>query len=267
MRGSPIPTIAVVALLVLAGCTGAPPTGENETREPPDVSPDKFPEASEINPSVFETHATVMGNTSFTLAGQRNRTDRNPDFMDANFSYRNSTATILFDTNDSQFLKRTPGGALYSDGERRYRYSDEADQAKNQSPTSFRSVFNTSGEHYLWKGLLTANDPPATDGIAINATYEREGAEWFNGTAVMRYEATGADALPERIDDGLYANFSATLLLDEDGVIRHYHYTFEKPSRDAPQTKIWDERSYTITDIGTTDVEKPDWLTEFLESE
>jgi len=267
MRRSLIPTIAVIALLVLAGCTGAPPTGENETRAPPDVSPDEFPDAAEINPSVFEQHATVMGNTSFTLAIQQNRTDRNPDVMDSNFTYYNRTTTTLFDTNDSQFLQHTPGGEVYSNGAQKYRHSEVNNWTKNQSPTFSTSVFNTSGERYLWEGLLAANEPVMST-IAINATYERNGAEWFNGTAVMRYEATGVDALPERVrESGMYANFSATLLLDEDGVIRRYHYTFQKSSVDHSQSRLRAERSYTITDIGTTDVEKPDWVTEFQESE
>lgn len=266
MRASPLSVIAVVALLVLAGCAGAPNASENQTSPdtPPDVSPDEFPSASEITPSVFATHATEMGNTSFTLATQRNRTDRNP-VLDANFSYYNSSRTALFDTNDSQFLERMPGGELYSDGESQYMYSRVNNWTENQGPIHPTSPYNRSGENYLWSGILTANTPPETDTIAINATYERKDAEWFHGTAVMRYEATGVEALPEW-GSGTYQNFSATLLLDENGVIRHYHYTFERPPADYLR-RLRVERSYTITDIGTTSVEKPDWVAELQEDE
>jgi len=93
-------------------------------------------------------------------------------------------------------------------------------------------IFNESSEQYLWNGLFSKD--PGYDFGAINATYEREGVEMFQGKAVMRYEATGADALTSRWAGGpnaswSYKNFSAAILLDEDGVIRHYEYTFVKP--------------------------------------
>lgn len=85
MRASPLSVIAVVALLVLSGCVGLPNAGENQP--PPDVSPDEFPNASEIDQSVFDTHATEMGNTSFTLTFEQNRTDRNPSVLEDDFSH------------------------------------------------------------------------------------------------------------------------------------------------------------------------------------
>ncbi|ESP89723.1 hypothetical protein K933_02011 [Candidatus Halobonum tyrrellensis G22] len=95
---------------------------------------------------------------------------------------------------------------------------------------------------------------------AIDATYQREGVETYQGVPVMRYEATGVDALPNWAGGGnpssYFEEFSATLLLDEDGVIRHYEYEF-----------IWADyhtrrmtETYTLSDVGSTTVQKPDWV-------
>ena len=269
MRASPLSVIAVVALLVLSGCVGLPNAGEN--RPPPDVSPDEFPNASEIDQSVFDTHATELGNTSFTLTVEQNRTDRNPSVLEDNFSHMNDTSRILVEPDASQYLVHgnssfagfSGSGTTYSDGSTEYVLSRENDwtDVRELHPTS---VFNESGEYYLWNGWFNNNDSgPGYDFAAINATYERGGVEWFQGVPVMRYEATGVDALPDRWAGSenaswSYENFSATLLLDENGVIRHYEYTFEKPPEH--RTRLRFSRAYTLSDVGSTDVEKPDWV-------
>ncbi|ADB60190.1 hypothetical protein Htur_1300 [Haloterrigena turkmenica DSM 5511] len=265
MRASPLSVIAVVALLVLSGCVGLPNAGENQP--PPDVSPDEFPNASEIDQSVFDTHATEMGNTSFTLTFEQNRTDRNPSVLEDDFSHMNDTSRTLVEPDASQYLEHTTGyfsgnGSTYSNGSTEYVLSRENDwtEVRKLSPVS---MFNESGEYYLWRGVFNNDSDLGYDFAAIDATYEREGVEWFQGVPVMRYEATGVDALPDRWAGGENASsnfeeFSATLLLDEDGVIRHYEYTFEKPPEHRSRLRF--SRAYTLSDVGSTDVEKPDWV-------
>lgn len=271
MRTSPLSVIAVVALLVLAGCAGAPNAGENQSspETPPDVSPNEFPNASEIGPSVFDTHATEMGNTSFTYTFEGNRTDRNPSFLEDDFSHINLTSRTLVEPDASQYLEHSTSsfggnsgnGTTYSNGSTEYVLSRENDWTERKlSPVS---MFNESSEYYLWNGLFNNDNDPGHDFGAINATYEREGVEWFQNVPVMRYEATGVDALSDRWAGGEngspnFEEFSATLLLDENGVIRHYKYTFVKPSE--RRTRLRFSRTYTLSDVGSTDVEKPDWV-------
>jgi hypothetical protein len=53
-----------------------------------------------------------------------------------------------------------------------------------------------------------------------------------------------------------YENFSATLLLDENGVIRYYEYEFvwaDYHTRRLTET-------YALSDVGSTDVQRPDWV-------
>jgi hypothetical protein len=49
-----------------------------------------------------------------------------------------------------------------------------------------------------------------------------------------------------------------TLLLDTDGVIRSYQYTFVKPPERSNRVRF--SRTYSLSDVGSTDVEKPDWV-------
>jgi len=262
MRAPPLSTAAVVALLVLAGCVGSP--GTSGTEPSPDVSPEEFPNASAIDQSVFERHATAMGTTSFTLVTVKNRTDRVLRQSETNFTHMNGTARILAEPDASQYLVHSSGyfsgnGSTYSNGSAAYVLSRENDWTAVRNLTH-RSVFNESSEWYLWRGVFDNRTGTQLDYAAIDATYERKGVETVRGVPVMRYEATGVDALEDSWAGGenassWFEDFSAVLLLDENGVIRYYEYEF-----------VWTEyntrrmtKSYALSDVGSTDVEQPDW--------
>ena len=262
MRASPLSAVAVVALLVLAGCSGLPGAGGGDPS--PDVSPDEFPNASAIDQSVFERHAAAMGDTNFTLATVRNRTDRVLRSSEDDFRHMNDTGRMLAEPGDSQYLLHTTGyfsgnGSTYSNGSAAFVFSRENDwtEVRDLSPVS---VFNESSDRYLWSGLFDNDTGPGHDFAAIDATYEREGVETFQGVPVMRYEATGVDALADSwaADENAsswYEEFSATVLVDRNGVIRHYEYEFVWADYNTRRVT----QSYTLSDVGSTDVEKPDW--------
>ncbi|WP_235853476.1 DUF7537 family lipoprotein [Halosimplex salinum] len=261
MRASLLSTVAVVALLVLAGCSGLPVTGENEPT--PDASPSDFPNASAINHTVFDTHAAAMGNASFNLTTEMVQKDGAPWSDERNFTYWNDTTQYLAEPGDSQYILHRSGsyeafnGTRYSNGSTVYALSPEGNVTVK--PVFITSVLNESGENYLWRGGLLGDDH---DSGAINATYERKGVEMFQGVPVMRYEANDTDALngkwaPRENASWAYQNFSATLLLDGDGIVRHYQYTFVRTPELIDNVRY--SRTYTLSDVGNTDVEKPDW--------
>ncbi|MFT4932153.1 MAG: hypothetical protein ACI91T_002042 [Natronomonas sp.] len=267
MRTSPLSAIAVVALLVFAGCTGLPGTGENQPS--PDASPADFPKASAINGSVFDTHTTALANTSFTLTIERTRKESDPT-ADNNFTYKNTTSRFLVEPGASQYLVHTtgvgdwlgPNRSTYSNGRTVYMLSWESNQTK-MLDVGFVPVFNESGDQYLWRGFFDNDSGNWFEHAAIDATFQRKGIETFQGVPVMRYEATGIDALSDSslVDENAsrrYEEFSATLLLDEDGVIRYYEYEFILPVFDYRPRRI--AVAYTLSDVGSTDVEKPDWV-------
>ncbi|ELZ22513.1 hypothetical protein C475_18413 [Halosimplex carlsbadense 2-9-1] len=214
---------------------------------------------------MFDTHAAAMGNTSFTLTTEMVQKDRVPWNDEKNFSYKNETAQYLAEPSDSQYLVHTTGyfsvnGSTYSNGSTVYVLAQENNETTvTVQPVFITSVLNESGENYLWRGGLLGDE---YDSGAINATYERKGIEMFQGVPVMRYEATGPDALtggwaPSENASWNYETFSATLLLDEDGIVRHYQYKFVRPPELLDNVRY--SRTYTLSDVGTTNVEKPDW--------
>lgn len=258
MRTSLLSVIALASLLILAGCAGLPSTGEDRP------SPDAFPSASEINSPVLDRHATELTNTSFTLETETTRKKRLPNYREENFTYMNSSFQFLVEPGASQYLARGDGyyfgnGTVYSDGAQGYA------RAANDSRTSVTEgpglpVFNESSDQYLW-GTWFSNESGNLAVPASDATYQREGIETFQGVPVMRYEATGVDALPDWFGgddvDSYFEEFSATLLLDENGVIRYYEYEF-----------VWTDyhtrrhvETHTVSDVGNTTVQKPDWVT------
>lgn len=266
MRASGWSVIGVVALLVLAGCAGSPSAPEGDSS--PDVAPSKFPDSSAINQSVFDRHATALANTSFTMEVKQSQKQITPH-RDGNFTYHNSTTQYLVEPAASQYLLHVTGwtisglggpesDAIYSNGRTAHvlvRENNESTVRPFEYP-----IFNESSELYLWHGWFDEDRGDRYPFTAINATYERKGVETFQGVPVMRYEATGVDALSDSIGDGnassVFENFSATLLIDANGVIRHYHYEFVYVDYHTPRVA----QSYTISDVGSTDVEKPDWV-------
>jgi hypothetical protein len=264
MRAPPLSVIALVALLVLAGCSGNPGTGGNESS--PNASSPDFPNASAIDQSVFDTHETALANTSFTLTLERIRKDR-AIVRERNFTYKNLSGRFLIEPGASQYLGHTngyfsPNSTTYSNGSTAYvLVGDNRTSVRKLTPGS---VFNESSDQYLWGRWFNNGSIDPFAHAAIAATFQREGAETFKGVPVMRYEATGVEALSDSWAAnasmrGEYEEFSATVLLDEDGVIRHYEYEF-----------VWDEtpinkrqrmmETFTLSDVGSTDVEKPDRL-------
>jgi hypothetical protein len=93
------------------------------------------------------------------------------------------------------------------------------------------------------------------------------GTEQFDGVTVDRYEysdptvwrnygagAWGAD------EDVTVTDFTVVVLVDKDGLARSTEWTVSGETDDGePVSATW---SYTLTDVGSTSVEDPDWLAE-----
>ncbi|MFC7203641.1 hypothetical protein ACFQJC_08950 [Haloferax namakaokahaiae] len=214
---------------------------------------------------MFDRHTTEMANTNFTLAAERTRKERAPARSENNFTYMNETARFLVEPSDSQYLVHTDGyfsgnSTIYSNGSTEYvLLPDNRTMVRKLTP---ESVFNESSDKYLWRGWFN-NDSGSLRVLAfvsIDATYQREGVETYRGVPVMRYEVTGVDALPGWAGGGApnsyFEEFSATLLIDENGVIRHFEYEFvwiDYHTRKMTET-------YTLSEVGSTSVQKPGWV-------
>ncbi|MUV49955.1 hypothetical protein [Haloarcula sp. CBA1122] len=101
-------------------------------------------------------------------------------------------------------------------------------------------------------------------GSDINWTYA--GTETVDGDSVSRFEATGSDVTGFAADDAVSTNVSAngttdsasaTVLVDDDGVVRSFQYRVTTERDGQPVTVTL---SLSVSKVDDTIVAEPDWL-------
>jgi len=101
----------------------------------------------------------------------------------------------------------------------------------------------------------------ADDGLAF------AGTETFDGVTVERYELSATDealiragsiAAQDQPGALQVTNFEYVVLVDEDGLSRHESWTFS--GRTADESEVSGSWEYSLTGVGSTTVDDPDWL-------
>ena len=268
----------VVLLTASAGCTGllgseAGPGGSDTavTTTPADAN-GPAPGTSGFDAAAIERgHFEALSNSSFTTA----------------LSFQLST--IRDGENRSVFINRTVAVDRESD---RSLATGELVQASGDAlvtttytadgTTAERRVLTRSGETMSdyrsatppYDGQVQpVNESSVIDrsllqslGADINWTYA--GTETVDGDSVSRFEATGSDVTGFAADDAVSTNVSAdgttdaasaTVLVDEDGVVRSFQYrvTTERDGRPVTVTL-----SVSVSKVDDTTVAEPDWLSD-----
>ncbi len=93
------------------------------------------------------------------------------------------------------------------------------------------------------------------------ADFEVVGAETYDGVTVTRYELTHepswiASQSPD--EEFTWTTFTYTVLVDQDGLIRLESWGGEGVDDDGVDHTM--EFSYSLTNIGATSVEEPEWI-------
>jgi len=268
----------VVLLTASAGCTGllgseAGPGGSDTavTTTPADAN-GPAPGTSGFDAAAIERgHFEALSNSSFTTA----------------LSFQLST--VRDGENRSVFINRTVAVDRESD---RSLATGELVQASGDAlvtttytadgTTAERRVLTRSGETMSdyrsatppYDGQVQpVNESSVIDrsllqslGADINWTYA--GTETVDGDSVSRFEATGSDVTGFAADDAVSTNVSAdgttdaasaTVLVDEDGVVRSFQYrvTTERDGRPVTVTL-----SVSVSKVDDTTVAEPDWLSD-----
>lgn len=87
------------------------------------------------------------------------------------------------------------------------------------------------------------------------------GVEQYDGVTVRRYTYQGTDPWlgATRGDEEFRAeSWTFTMLVDRDGIARYQSYHVD--GVDADGNDVWVEWEYTVTGVGSTTVDDPDWL-------
>lgn len=113
-------------------------------------------------------------------------------------------------------------------------------------------------------GEFTPDDTLFSPTLHVSETdlsgYTRVGTETFDGVEVTRYEASQlTDWYGNGYDDEVeWTEFTYVVLVDGDGLVRSEGWTATGVDSEDVAHSI--EYSYSLTDIGSTDIAEPDWL-------
>lgn len=238
-------TVAVVALLVLAGCFGGasptptptptdgdngginPSTGTNEGA--PDLAPPGIPGGTLENvTALLSAHESALVDRGFVAeARSADRTFR--------YAVASTGGTRLIDASDGTTAIWTNGSASVA----RLPNDDGAQYARpSESTLSDGGMTRVS----RLRALLTAG------------RYDRTGTTDCGETTCVVLTA-------ERSTSERYRNFSVTVHVEESGVIRSLDAEYV-----LAENGVETDYAFSVRQVGNVTVERPDWVAEGLDS-
>ncbi|WP_435335872.1 DUF7537 family lipoprotein [Haloarchaeobius sp. TZWWS8] len=288
----PTLSLLLVAVVVLAGCTGgAAPNdsvGETQLTDSGEPTTDTAATGSAGPQATSTSGDSSAGTQSHPLASKRLSSTHPTSLQNAqNFTLEYAmdltqetsmeTQTIQFDwtvradlSTGAQSMEGTLAGDAFTGGD-----SDSPIEiglyVSPDGTATQRSVIGdtvdiqqVSADDVDVSTYLTAmNATAALDADAANFTYE--GPTTVDGETLYVYSVSDLEQLylpteqadTEAFDDSSVTRFELRLLVDESGTVREMQYDLEVTEDDSVMTLQF-ELSYS--DIGTTEVEEPDWL-------
>lgn len=248
MKGRVLPTVLVVLIVLLAGCAG----GGNG-----DVASGETPEDSSNNGG----DVTLVENRTAALMDAGSYTSTWEMAFDSDGERAGATTythAVDYENERSNFGMRMGGEeevttdheTFYADGTLYTRYGSGED-ATYQVATGEFAPGNT----------LFSVESSFASGADLEA-FEAAGSETYDGVTVTRYERTDDPSwVTNQATDGefTWTSFDYVVLVDEDGLVRYESWGGDGVDADGvEQTMTF---SYSLTGVGSTTVEDPDWLT------
>ncbi|PSQ46172.1 hypothetical protein BRD15_09790 [Halobacteriales archaeon SW_6_65_15] len=268
-------SLALAALLVLAGCIGGGP--------PPSEAAETTGETTELAGTTDVTTGQAQQTTATggleTTAGIENATLPEKDVFEAYGVTMNYSAGG--DLDRSSVGRSETGG----------RSTVVVTHYERDGNRSLLRTNATGGETAIYHGetvsmMKTVRDGEASylllgnstdDNVETNVTtdpasafvvelaklqlmpYEEVGTVTRNGTTMTKYEATGPGyyASDELAGESSVESYTSTVLIDEDGLVRLFHQ--EVVVERGGETVI-EETTLRFEDVGTTTVTEPEWV-------
>jgi len=242
-----------VATVALAGCTSGGPDTTTPTETPVDPGG-----SDELSVQAADDRLRAAG--SFTTDWSYTVTDVDGTTTSVNDTYRVDLE------NDRSYERLSTAGPA----------AETTVETYVAGGTSYNRV-GASGDAYY----QTSDQPPNVFETATGrasgfySDFEEDatfvGTETFDGDTVSRYEYSDADAWGSYNNALRSAAFSSSsnvtitefevaILVDGDGVGRLTTFTVSGETDDGTQVSA--EWRYSVTDIGSTTVDEPDWLDE-----
>lgn len=259
------PAVALLALVVLAGCSGVTgPSGGTETLTPAPVAtpPTATPTASALPPGVtgngvvdisrlVDAHQTAITNQSYTWTASERTDGRRGNPTGTNVRY---VATVA---NESTYQFFTNHRIVWRSGRPRYlgNYSEFATRELRYA--HYRDTENNT--QFSRTGPAPAR--VRVGGIAVTAIERYLPAA--NATVAVtrvdgqRYYELRGRGIDTPVAAGGVRNYTVSALLRPDGFVRsltaRYRVTADGRSRQVTY-------EYRYSGLGTTTVERPEWV-------
>lgn len=260
--------VAVAALAILAGCTGGNGPG---TATPANNSTATPADGQSIEP-VAELNASYLNNnTEAAVEDGGSYTSETAYYLYVNTtrgeseSWTNSTQRVDFESDQG---------------------AREATQAflGDQPTTTTQNVYTANGTTYqrLNSSLGMSYDVQTGDGgtvrpvnltsfqqnytfLTSSFAYEANGTETVDGTTTVRYSSTNLtdDSYFVSSEDATVSDASSTLYVDDDGVVRRASISYNVTATTGSSAT---DLTISLTDIGSTTVEEPDWIDDARDS-
>lgn len=255
--------VGVVALVALAGCTSG---GSDDTTTPTTNGTDMGQLASDHAAQIDAAQSLTTSQEIVVQQAQNDTTVTDTRQRITYFDLENSlglenyTRTYssaqgevvqsadTYTVNDETYLRSYDSRI----GQTRYFYGQEPyNQSEPPSPLNFTSAGDVSFYEFM------------------NASVEAQGTTEFQGESVQRYTANGTENLPNVTDlysssFGTIDGANATLLVTDDGLVRHMEIQLTGTSTGGQPLAV--TIRLTASDIDSTTVQEPDWLSEVGQS-
>lgn len=264
MQYARISTILVVLTVVLAGCSGGGVTDGSGNSAPETATPTETAAGTGGSVTGAETLSVADADARLREAGSFT-TEWSYTVTEADGSVVSITDRYAVDLNANRSIQRfsTQGPdarvdfeIFVADGTSYTRYGDGEQtfyQVSEQPPNVFDSATGRASSFY---------GDAEEDAQFV-------GTETYDGVTVSRYEYSDADAwstynqettssLFETDEAVTVTDFTVAVLVDSNNVGRLTTWTLTGET-ESGQTVSVDWR-YSLTDIGSTTVEEPDWL-------
>ncbi|SDM01757.1 hypothetical protein SAMN04487949_0515 [Halogranum gelatinilyticum] len=264
-------TLFVVSLVLLAGCAGGG-----------DVAPEAESEGTTADGD------GASGGSAAGGGGSAASTDDEFELNDPEALLREAgsfTVTWSYTGVDADGVETQVTQTFYADLDAERSYSRITSTTDGQPDGGTVEQFVADGVTYIRSGTDESASYTSYEGsVGVLATaiafsqaraYGADddltfvGSETFDGTSVDRYELSAANealilagsaAAPNSPGELDVTNFEYAVLVDEDGLSRYESWSFAGRMDDG--TEVQGSWEYSLTAVGSTTVDDPDWLDE-----
>lgn len=237
--------VVVGLLLVLAGCVGGSSTtntgGEPNTSGTEDVTLIENRTAALLDAGgytstwemKYDSEAEGTGSTTYTHA----------------VDYENQRSNFQMQITDQEAVTDAFTN-FYADGVSYLKYGEGDDATYSAT----ESLFAPENAMFPVESTISSE--------SNLAEFSAVGTETYDGVSVTRYERTDQPdwiAPPATATEFIWTEFTYVVLIDADGLVRYESWNGEGVDEAGAETTM--TFSYSLTDVGSTVIEDPNWLT------